>query len=179
MRHSGLPLATLGSRANNTPCQARCAQNADHLAHNTPFSPFFTGVVCTLSTAPYAARNQHKPPTPYASHAHATPSNTDADQTSQTSNPAQDTLHNTRDSSTASGLAWSSHANPLLRALTSYLARKPPIPRLGEAAHARISGLSCELAGTRARGCTRVSRPAVRRRRSVPTCEVSDPRARC
>ena len=52
MRHSGLPLATSGSRANNTPCQARCAQNADHLAHNSPFSAFFTEVVCTLSAAP-------------------------------------------------------------------------------------------------------------------------------
>ena len=27
-----------------------CAQNADHLNHNTPFSPFFTEVVCTLGT---------------------------------------------------------------------------------------------------------------------------------
>ncbi len=52
MRHSGLPLATSGSRANNTPCPARCAQNADHLAHNSPFSAFFTEVVCTLGAAP-------------------------------------------------------------------------------------------------------------------------------
>ena len=29
-----------------------CAQNADHLAHNTPFSAFFTEVVCVLSAAP-------------------------------------------------------------------------------------------------------------------------------
>ena len=28
----------------------RCAQNADHLAHNTPFSPFFAEVVCTVGT---------------------------------------------------------------------------------------------------------------------------------
>ena len=28
------------------------AQNADHLAHNSPFSAFFTEVVCTLSAAP-------------------------------------------------------------------------------------------------------------------------------
>ena len=27
-----------------------CAQNADHLAHNTPFSAFFIEVVCTLGT---------------------------------------------------------------------------------------------------------------------------------
>ena len=60
MRHSGLPLATSGSRANNTPCQARCAQNADHLAHNSPFSPFFTEVVCTLGTTP--ARTATSPP---------------------------------------------------------------------------------------------------------------------
>ena len=60
MRHSGLPLATLGSRANNTPCQARCAQNADRLAHNSPFSPFFTEVVCTLGTTP--ARTATSPP---------------------------------------------------------------------------------------------------------------------
>ena len=30
----------------------RCAQNADHLAHNTPFSAFFTEVVCVLGAAP-------------------------------------------------------------------------------------------------------------------------------
>ena len=29
-----------------------CAQNADHLAHNTPFSAFFAEVVCTLGTSP-------------------------------------------------------------------------------------------------------------------------------
>ena len=60
MRHSGLPLATSGSRASNTPCQARCAQNADHLAHNTPFSAFFAEVVCTLGTTP--ARTSTSPP---------------------------------------------------------------------------------------------------------------------
>ena len=33
-----------------------CAQNADHLNHNTRFSPFFTEVVCTLgTTAPQTA----------------------------------------------------------------------------------------------------------------------------
>ena len=30
----------------------RCAQNTDHLAHNTPFSAFFTEVVCVLGAAP-------------------------------------------------------------------------------------------------------------------------------
>ena len=30
----------------------RCAQNADHLAHNTPISAFFAEVVCTLGTTP-------------------------------------------------------------------------------------------------------------------------------
>ena len=30
----------------------RCAQNADHLAHNSPFSTFFAEVVCTLGTTP-------------------------------------------------------------------------------------------------------------------------------
>ena len=45
------------------------------------------------------------------------------------------------------GLVYRSHANPLLRALTGYIARKPAIPCLGGAAHARISGLACELEG--------------------------------
>ena len=30
----------------------RCAQNADHLTHNRPFSAFFAEVVCTLGTIP-------------------------------------------------------------------------------------------------------------------------------
>ena len=30
----------------------RCAQNVDHLAHNSPFSPDFAEVVCTLGTTP-------------------------------------------------------------------------------------------------------------------------------
>ena len=34
------------------PARRRCAQNADHLALNSPFSAFFTEVVCTLSAAP-------------------------------------------------------------------------------------------------------------------------------
>ena len=55
---------------------------------------------------------------------------------------------------TAPGLAWSSHENPLLRALTRTIARKPAIPCLGGAAHARISGPTCALAGPRqCEGC--------------------------
>ena len=39
-------------RARTThPARHRCAQNADHLANNSPFSAFFTEVVCTLGTA--------------------------------------------------------------------------------------------------------------------------------
>ena len=30
----------------------RCTQNADHFAHNSPFSAFFTKVVCVLGAAP-------------------------------------------------------------------------------------------------------------------------------
>ena len=30
----------------------RCAQNADHLAHNSPFLPVFAEVVCSLGTSP-------------------------------------------------------------------------------------------------------------------------------
>ena len=52
---------------------------------------------------------------------------------------------------TVSDMVCRSHANPLLRALTGYLARKPAIPRLGGAAHAHISGLRCALAGPGAR----------------------------
>ena len=67
---------------------------------------------------------------------------------------------------TVSDMVCCSHANPLLRALTGYIARKPAIPRLGGAAHARISGLACELEGPRAchranvlGKCFRVSAP--------------------
>ena len=48
---------------------------------------------------------------------------------------------------TVPGLVCRSRANPLLRSLTGYFARKPAIPRLGGAAHAHISGLTCESAG--------------------------------
>ena len=52
---------------------------------------------------------------------------------------------------TVSDMVCCSHANPLLRALTGYIARKPAIPCLGGAAHARISGLTCALADPRSR----------------------------
>ena len=48
---------------------------------------------------------------------------------------------------TTPGRACRSHANPLLRVLACYFARQPAIPRLGAAAHARISGLACESEG--------------------------------
>ena len=41
---------------------------------------------------------------------------------------------------TVSDMVCCSHANPLVRALTGYIARQPAIPCLGGAAHARISG---------------------------------------
>ena len=73
MRHSGLPLAIAGSHAStHTLPEHRRAQNADHLAHNTPFSAFFTKVVCDLgATPPQVAASPspiggialHEPPT--------------------------------------------------------------------------------------------------------------------
>ena len=48
---------------------------------------------------------------------------------------------------TTPGRACRSHANPLLRVLACYFARKPAIPCLGGAAHARISRLACESEG--------------------------------
>ena len=51
---------------------------------------------------------------------------------------------------TMPGLVRRSHPNPLLRALTSYLARKPAMWRVGGAAHARISGSTCGLESRRA-----------------------------
>ena len=41
---------------------------------------------------------------------------------------------------TVSDMVCCSHANPLLRALTRNIARKPAIPCLGEAAHAHMDG---------------------------------------
>ena len=65
MRINGLTCRSTGNHAMNrvstqkmcppassTPRQTRCAQNVDHLAHNTPFSAFFDEVVCTLGTTP-------------------------------------------------------------------------------------------------------------------------------
>ena len=73
MRHSGLPLAIAGSHTStHTLPEHRRAQNADHLAHNTPFSAFFTKVVCDLgATPPQVAASPspiggialHEPPT--------------------------------------------------------------------------------------------------------------------
>ena len=73
MRHSGLPLAIAGSHASTHILpEHRRAQNADHLAHNTPFSAFFTKVVCDLgATPPQVAASPspiggialHEPPT--------------------------------------------------------------------------------------------------------------------
>ena len=69
------------------------------------------------------------------------------------------------------GLVCRSHANPLLRALTGYFARKPAIPCLGGAAHAHISGLTCALADPR-------SHQRVNVRIRGPTCGLEGPRAR-
>ena len=73
MRHSGLPLTIASSHAStHTLPEHRRAQNADHLAHNTPFSAFFTKVVCDLgATPPQVAASPspiggialHEPPT--------------------------------------------------------------------------------------------------------------------
>ena len=35
-----------------------CAQNADHLAHDGPFSELFTEVVCTVGTTPLTLAHQ-------------------------------------------------------------------------------------------------------------------------
>ena len=48
---------------------------------------------------------------------------------------------------TASVVACCSHVNPLLRAVTRYVARKPAILSVGGAAQVRISGPTCALAG--------------------------------
>ena len=47
----------------------------------------------------------------------------------------------------ASVVACCSHVNPLLRAVTRYVARKPAILSVGGAAQVRISGPTCALAG--------------------------------
>ena len=46
---------------------------------------------------------------------------------------------------TASGRVCCSHANPLLRVGTRYIARKPASWSVGGAAQVRISGLTCGL----------------------------------
>ena len=48
---------------------------------------------------------------------------------------------------TVSGVVCWLHANPLLRVLIRYIARKPAIESVGGAAQARISGLTCGLEG--------------------------------
>ena len=73
---------------------------------------------------------------------------------------------------TVSDMVCCSHANPLLRVLTGYIARKPAIPCLGGAAHAHISGLTCALVAPRAH-----ERAQARIR--GPMCEASGPCARC
>ena len=72
---------------------------------------------------------------------------------------------------TVSDMVCCSHANPLLRALTGYIVRKPAIPCLGGAAHAHISGLTCALADPR-------SHQRVNVRIRGPTCGLEGPRAR-
>ena len=52
VRIKGLTRMFRGSRANDAHVRHCFAQNADHLAHNTPFSPFFAEVVCTLGATP-------------------------------------------------------------------------------------------------------------------------------
>ena len=71
---------------------------------------------------------------------------------------------------TVPGLVCRSHANPLLRALTGYFARQPAIPCLGGAAHARISGPTCELADPR-------SHERAQARMSGPTLALAGPGA--
>ena len=44
-------------------------------------------------------------------------------------------------------VVWYSHANPQLRAVTRPIARKPVSESVGGAAQARVSGLTCGLAG--------------------------------
>ena len=138
MRHSGLPLATSGSRANNTPCQARCAQNADHLAHNSPFSPFFTEVVCTLGTTP--ARTATSPP-PNARNFATRGSDTSAPHRQRAwrgENPGYRTCR-------VAGFVLACLGTPFSSA------RGPAIPSLGNPAQVRNSGLTCRTDGPRAK----------------------------
>ena len=57
LRRPGIPNLQSGLRHSpqypgQHPARRHCTQNADHLAHNSLFSAFFTEVVCTLSAAP-------------------------------------------------------------------------------------------------------------------------------
>jgi len=72
---------------------------------------------------------------------------------------------------TVSDMVCCSHANLLVRALTGYIARQPTIPCLGGAAHAHISGPTCELAGPRA--CHRANVLGKRFRVSTPRFQAT------
>ena len=87
---------------------------------------------------------------------------------------------------TAPGLAWSTReplnmrGNPLIRTSTSRYAHGRRCPGTHERARVRAGARPPRkpprrrpTAGPRARGCTRVSRPAVRRRRIGPACAAS------
>ena len=144
MRHSGLPLATLGSRANNTPCQARCAQNADRLAHNSPFSPFFTEVVCTLGTTP--ARTATSPP-PNARNFATRGSDTSATHRQRAwrgENPGYRTCH-------VAGfvpcMPWYAF---LVRTWACYSESGQPRPRTEQRVNVRNRRPTCETAGSHA-----------------------------
>ena len=56
----------------------------------------------------------------------------------------------------ASGRVCCSRANPMLRAVTRYVAYKPAIRSVGGTAHARISGLACGLEGSRVKWRARI-----------------------
>ena len=55
--HTQLKVSTLSRTVPSSYSQPPCAQNADHLAQNTPNSPIFTEVVCVLGDSlPSAGR---------------------------------------------------------------------------------------------------------------------------
>ena len=144
MRHSGLPLATLGSRANNTPCQARCAQNADRLAHNSPFSPFFTEVVCTLGTTP--ARTATSPP-PNARNFATRGSDTSATHRQRAwrgENPGYRTCH------VAGFVPCMPWYALLVRTWACYSESGQPRPRTEQRVNVRNRRPTCETAGSHA-----------------------------
>ena len=144
MRHSGLPLATSGSRANNTPCQARCAQNADHLAHNTPFSAFFAEVVCTLGTTP--ARTATSPP-PNARNFATRGSDTSATHRQRAwrgENPGYRTCH------VAGFVPCMPWYALLVRTWACYSESGQPRPRTEQRVNVRNRRPTCETAGSHA-----------------------------